>query len=282
MIFHASLLPSRLKILRMLHKSSGRMSREQLKKSLKILDEAQLSADISYLQSGEYIDYDYPNGANSAPNPYNIHITAMGENALKPIWYRQEQLAINFLGIIGSLLVGALTAWFSSYLTNQSNLELLEPNIEISAGVSNELGLIPIENDQINLKLTNVGPSKIKNIEVYIDVFHAKADLSGIRPEYLQAPPIYLIPKMNLNESIPAPFGRDRLVWKNVFENERRFYLDAKNKENLLFLRIHVRYRRAKDGKLFTQNKIYYATRTTLVDWRVPRNTEEFLENRTH
>jgi hypothetical protein len=156
------------------------MSQNQIAIAMRTEDATNITGDIRYLISKRYIDYYYPNGRNTAPDTTKISITADGEDVLGPLWIRDRQIAMNFLGIMGSLIVGAMTSWLSVHMTNKSNLDLLEPHISISFQNADKFGIVHISSGMIPFTVENIGPSQIQDLEISINTFDADFGLSQI------------------------------------------------------------------------------------------------------
>lgn len=193
--------------------------------------------------------------------------------------YERQEKRRKLLETLLSLVVGGCVALFSVWLTNRWNRANLEPLVELVISEQNNLGIIKINNDTLHLLVSNIGPMNVEDVQVYVETFHASSDLGKIRLDELYAKPTFAIDRMKEGDARQFTFGSDdRFVWASIFKNEGNIYRkNRKFKGMLLFLKLHAKYRRAIDKRLFTTTRIYHATRTSLVPWNFPQSNEDFF-----
>jgi hypothetical protein len=178
-----------------------------------------------------------------------------------------------------SLLAGGLIAWFSVWLTNKGNRANLEPRLELSIGQIDRLGMITISSDTLNLTIQNIGPNTVNDVEIFVQAFHASFNLGEIVQHDYSSKPTFGILSLDPGQEVSFRFGNDdRFGWKNVFETEENVYRkDPRYKKLLLFCRIHARYRREQDKKIFHTTRIFHATRQFLIPWDITFDRDDFL-----
>ncbi|OGR71800.1 MAG: hypothetical protein A2089_08830 [Elusimicrobia bacterium GWD2_63_28] len=192
---------------------------------------------------------------------------------------RRERWTEILVSSMLSLVFGGAIALFSVWITNKSNMEKLDPYLDISLGEQDKMGLIPVSSDTLHLSLMNSGPTDVENIRVSLTSFHGSLTLDKIIQDYVQTVPNYSLKTLKKGDSVDIVFGNnDIFKWSSMFANEDSVYKkDSRYKGLILLVKLHTSYRRAVDKKIFHTTQVFIANRHNIVPIQAMSTRDDFL-----